>query len=63
MNEHTAEKAGIVRALAVHQTLGFSPGDQVCACDRKWRTHEDHRAHVAEAIYLATRVPSPGADR
>ena len=57
---HTAETDAIKRALTFHQTLAFGPGDQVCACDRTWRKHEDHRDHVAEAIYLATRVIPPG---
>lgn len=40
----------IQEILDRHKVSAFAGADTACACDRKWRTNTEYRAHVAEAL-------------
>lgn len=51
MTDSTSEV--VAGVLLNHATIAFSPVGTACVCDRTWREHDKHRAHVADAIAAA----------
>lgn len=46
--------------LNAHAGTAYSNNETRCRCDGRWRTHAEHRAHLAEAL-TATRASAADA--